>query len=48
LKLGLLQMLLAVLVGFLDARPLASYGAILRGLRDYGLRVKGPYEERAA
>jgi rhamnosyltransferase len=48
LKLGLLQMFLSVLVGFLDESPLASYRAILRALWDYGVRVKGPYLEHAA
>jgi len=47
-KLGLLQMLLLLLIGFLDASPLASYRAIARGLWDYAGRKDGPYEERAA
>jgi rhamnosyltransferase len=42
-KLGLLQLLLLVLVGFLDPRPLESYRAIGRGILDYLARRGGPY-----
>jgi rhamnosyltransferase len=47
-KLGLAQMLLLLLIGFLDSSPLASYRAIARGMSDYVLRREGPYVERAA
>jgi rhamnosyltransferase len=46
-KLGLSQMLLLLLIGFLDPSPLASYRAIARGLWDFALRKKGPYVECA-
>jgi rhamnosyltransferase len=45
-KLGLSSMLLLLLIGFLDSRPLASYRAIARGLWDYALHKDGPYMER--
>ena len=48
MKLGLLQMLLLVLIGFLDSRPIASYRAITRGMWDYATRKVGPYTERVA
>ncbi len=47
-KLGLAQMLLLLLIGFLDSRPLASYRAIMRGIWDYALRREGRYVERVA
>ena len=47
LKLGALQALLAVLVGFRDPAPAASYRAIARGVRDYLARRVGPYPEPA-
>jgi rhamnosyltransferase len=47
-KLGLLQMLLLLLAGFLDPSPIASYRAIARGMWDYAVRKDGPYVERAA
>jgi rhamnosyltransferase len=47
-KLGLAQMLLMLLIGFLDSSPLASYRAVARGMWDYVLRREGPYVERAA
>jgi rhamnosyltransferase len=47
-KLGLLQMLLLFLLGFMDPSPLASYRAVARGLWDYAMRKKGPYMERTA
>jgi rhamnosyltransferase len=47
-KLGLAQMLLLLLIGFLDPRPLASYQAIARGMWDYALRREGPYRMRGA
>jgi len=46
-KLTLSQLLLTVLIGFLDPRPLESYRAIARGIRDYVARKDGPYVERA-
>jgi rhamnosyltransferase len=46
-KLGLSQMLLLLLIGFLDPSPLASYRAIARGMWDYALRRDGPYVEHA-
>jgi rhamnosyltransferase len=45
-KLGLSQMLLLLLIGFLDASPLASYRAIARGVWDYAVRKEGRYVER--
>jgi len=48
LKLGLAQMFLLLLIGFLDPSPLASYRAIARGVWDYALRREGPYVERTA
>ena len=45
LKLGMLQLVLLVLMGFYDPHPLASYRAVLRGVRDYVLRVSGPAPE---
>jgi rhamnosyltransferase len=48
LKLGLAQMFLLLLIGFLDPSPLASYRAIARGMWDYALRREGPYVERTA
>jgi len=47
-KLGLSSMLLLVFAGFLDARPLASYRAVARGIWDYVTRKNGPYVEHAA
>ena len=47
-KLGIAQMLLLLLIGFLDSRPLPSYRAIVRGMWDYALRRQGPYVKRAA
>jgi rhamnosyltransferase len=46
-KLGLSHMLLLLLIGFLDASPLASYRGIARGLWDYATRKEGRYVERA-
>jgi rhamnosyltransferase len=46
-KLGLSQMLLLFLIGFLDPSPLASYRAIGRGMWDYAVRKDGPYVECA-
>jgi len=46
-KLTLSQILLTVLMGFLDPRPLESYRAIARGIGDYLARRNGPYVERA-
>lgn len=45
-KLGLSQMLLLLLIGFLDTSPLASYRAIARGVWDYAARKGGRYVER--
>lgn len=42
IKLGVVQLLLLVLMGFYDPNPLDSYRAALRGLRDYLARVEGP------
>src|SRR5215469_1759146 len=42
-KLGLAHLLLLVLVLFFDRKPLESYRAIARGLRDYAERKKGQY-----
>jgi len=42
-KLGVYQILLLFLIGFLDTAPLASYRAIARGLWDYARRRRGPY-----
>jgi rhamnosyltransferase len=47
-KLALSQMLLLLLVGFLDTNPLASYRSIARGLWDYVMRKNGPYGVHAA
>lgn len=47
LKLGVLQVVLAILVGFLDPHPGESYRAMLRGLRDYLARRQGPDPEPA-
>lgn len=47
-KLGLSQLLLLGMIGFLDSKPLASYRAIARGLRDYAKRRIGQYVESAA
>jgi rhamnosyltransferase len=47
LKLTISQLLLTVLIGFLDPKPLESYRAIGRGVRDYLARRSGPYVERA-
>jgi rhamnosyltransferase len=47
-KLGLGQILLLLLMGFLDPSPLSSYRAVARGIGDYALRRKGPYVERVA
>lgn len=44
-KLGVYQILLLFLIGFLDTAPLASYRAIARGLWDYAMRKRGPYVE---
>jgi rhamnosyltransferase len=43
LKLALSHLLLLVLIGFLDASPLASYRAIARGIWDYCAGKKGQY-----
>lgn len=45
-KLGLAHILLLVLVGFLDPKPLDSYRAVARGVWDYAVRRAGPYVER--
>ena len=45
-KLTLTQILLTLLIGFLDPRPLESYRAIARGIRDYLARRDGPYVEQ--
>jgi len=47
-KLGLSQMLLLLLIGFLDPKPFASYRAIARGIWDYAVRKNGPYVVRTA
>jgi len=47
-KLGLAQIVLLLLIGFLDPSPLASYRAVARGLWDYALRREGRYVEQAA
>jgi len=47
LKLAAAHVLELVLVGFYDPRPLRSYRAVLRGVRDYIARRSGPYMERA-
>ena len=44
-KLGVYQILLLFLIGFLDTAPLASYRAIARGLWDYAMRKRGPCME---
>jgi len=44
-KLGLLQLLLMVLIGFLDPRPMESFRAVGKGLADYLGRRRGPYPE---
>lgn len=45
LKLGLGQVLLLVLIGVMDPRPLESFRAIAQGIRDYFARRSGPYME---
>ena len=45
-KLALAQIGLLLFIGVLDPRPLASYRAIARGIRDYVARKIGPYVER--
>lgn len=47
LKLGVLQGVLAVLIAKYDSSPLASYGAVARGMRDYLTRRLGPEPARA-
>jgi len=47
-KLGLGQVLLLFLIGFLDVNPLASYWAIARGVWDYAMRRNGRYVGSAA
>jgi len=44
-KLTLTQILLTVLIAFLDPRPRDSYRAIVRGIRDYLAGRSGPYVE---
>lgn len=44
-KLGLAHMALAVLVAFLDPRPIQSYRAMARGVWDYLMRRVGPITE---
>ncbi len=46
-KLGSLQLLLTILVGFFDPKPSQSYTAIARGVVDYLARRTGPYLARA-
>jgi len=46
-KLGLAQVFLLILIGFLDPSPVASYRAVARGIGDYVARRDGPYAERA-
>jgi rhamnosyltransferase len=46
-KLTLAQVLLTILIGFLDPHPLESYRAIIRGVRDYVARRSGPDVEPA-
>jgi len=46
-KLGISSVLLLLLIGVLDASPLASYRAVARGLWDYAARKDGPYVGRA-
>ncbi len=48
LKLGILQAVMLPLILIYDSAPLASLGAILRGVCDYLLRVTGPYPESTA
>jgi len=47
IKLGLSQMLLLLLIGFVDPSPRASYRAVVRGMWDYAVHRDGPYMERA-
>ncbi len=42
LKLGLLQLAQTVLIAAYDAKPAASYAAVIRGIRDYVARRTGP------
>jgi rhamnosyltransferase len=42
-KLGISQLVLLFLIGFLDASPLVSYRGVIRGLWDYVMRRRGPY-----
>jgi rhamnosyltransferase len=44
IKLGILQALLTVLVGFFDAEPLRSYRAMADGIGDYFARKRGKWE----
>lgn len=46
LKLGIAQLVLLLLIGFFDPRPLTSYRSVAAGLRDYAARRHGPYLER--
>jgi rhamnosyltransferase len=46
LKLGLAQVILTVLIAFLDPSPKRSYRAIGCGIRDYLSRREGPFVER--
>ena len=48
LKLSLAQILLTVLIGFFDTRPIASYRAAARGLRDCARGRSGPERRRAS
>ena len=47
LKLSLSQILLTVLIAFFDTHPIASYRAVVRGLRDCALGRSGPEQIRA-
>lgn len=42
LKLGMLQLVQTVLIAAYDAKPAASYAAVMRGIRDYVARRTGP------
>jgi rhamnosyltransferase len=46
-KLAIGQMILLLLIGFFDPRPLASYRLVARGLWDWAARKQGPYAGRA-
>jgi rhamnosyltransferase len=47
IKLAMAQVLLTILIGVYDTRPLETYRAIGRGLRDYLARRTGPMEQLA-